>query len=131
MGSSRIQPNTVLALDLSDIRKEYARKMENLATVRDVSTGELHNGYWLCDVTGAEVNGSQIVPLYQKLFSVEAKDFTSEKAEVLAAVDLIRTHTEGRGIWTIDRGGDRKKLLEPLLDRAVSASSSALPASAR
>lgn len=117
MGSSRIQANTVLALDLSDIRKEYAQKMENLATVRDGSTGELHQGYWLCDVTGAEVNGSEIVPLYQKLYSAEAKDFTSENAEVLAAVDLIRTHTQGRGIWTIDRGGDRKKLLEPLLDR--------------
>jgi len=57
MGSSRIQPITVLGLDLSDIRKEYARKMENLATVRDGSTGELHRGYWLCDVTGAELNG--------------------------------------------------------------------------
>jgi hypothetical protein len=63
MGSSRIQPNTVLALDLSDIRKDYAQKMENLATVRDGSAGELHKGYWLCDVTGAEVNGSEIVPL--------------------------------------------------------------------
>jgi len=117
MGSSRIQRNTVLALDLSDIRKEYAQKMENLAMVRDGSTGELHNGYWLCDVTGAEVNGSEIVPLYQRLYSAEAKDFTSENAEMLAAVDLIRKHTQGRGIWTIDRGGDRKKLLEPLLDR--------------
>ena len=48
MGSLRIQPNTVLALDLSDIRKEYAQKMENLATVRDGSAGELHLGYWLC-----------------------------------------------------------------------------------
>lgn len=119
MGSSRVQPNTVLALDLSDIRKEYAQKMEYLATVRDGSTGELHLGYWLCDVTGAEVNGSEIVPLYQKLFSVEAKEFSSENAEVLAAVDLIRTHTQGRGIWAIDRGGDRKKLLEPLLDRGA------------
>ncbi len=117
MGSSRIQPNTVLALDLSDVRKEYAQKMENLALVRDGSTGELHQGYWLCDVTGAEVNGSEIVPLYQKLYSAEAKDFTSENAEILAAVDLIRRHTQGRGIWAIDRGGDRKKLLEPLLDR--------------
>ena len=119
MGIPRVQRNTVLALDLSDIRKEYAQKMEYLATVRDGSTGELHLGYWLCDVTGAEVNGSEIVPLYQKLFSVEAKEFTSENAEVLAAVDLIRTHTQGRGIWAIDRGGDRKKLLEPLLDRGA------------
>jgi len=117
MGSSRVQANTVLALDLSDIRKEYAQKMEYLATIRDGSTGELHPGYWLCDVTAAEVNGSEIVPLYQKLFSVEAKDFSSENAEILTAVDLIREQTQGRGIWTIDRGGDRKKLLEPLLDR--------------
>jgi len=117
MGSQRVQPNTVLALDLSDIRKEYAQKMEYLAKVYDGSTGELHQGYWLCDVTAAEVNGSEIVPLYQKLYSAEAQDFRSENDEVLSAVDLIRAHTQGRGIWVIDRGGDRKKLLEPLLDR--------------
>jgi hypothetical protein len=117
MGSQRVQSNTVLALDLSDIRKEYARKMEYLAPVHDGSTGEVHPGYWLCDVTGAEVNGSEITPLYQKLYSAEANDFRSENEEVLAAIDLVRSHTRGRGIWTIDRGGDRKKLLEPLLDR--------------
>ncbi len=91
--------------------------MEHLATVRDGSTGELHQGYWLCDVTAAETQGSEIVPLYQKLSSVAAKDFISENAEVLATVDLVRSHTQGRGIWTMDRGGDRKKLLGPLLDR--------------
>jgi len=100
--------------------------MEYLAPVHDGSTGEVHAGYWLCDVTGAEVNGSEIVPLYQKLYSAEAKEFLSENAEVLAGIDLVRTHTQGRGIWTVDRGGDRKKLLEPMLGQARSASSSAL-----
>jgi hypothetical protein len=117
LASRRVAANTVLCLDLSDIRKEYAKKMEYLAAVHDGSTGEVHAGYWLCDVTGAEVNGSEIVPLYQKLYSAEAKEFVSENAEVLAGVDLVRTHTQGRGIWAVDRGGDRKKLLEPLLDR--------------
>jgi len=107
----------VLCLDLSDIRKEYAKKMEYLAPVHDGSTGEVHAGYWLCDVTGADVNGTEIVPLYQKLYSAEAAEFTSENAEILAAIDLVRTQTQGRGIWTVDRGGDRKTLLEPLLDR--------------
>jgi Transposase DDE domain len=117
MAGARIQTNTVLCLDLSDVRKEYAKKMEHLAVVRDGSTGEMHPGYWLCDITAAEVNGSEIVPVYQKLYSVEAKDFDSENAEVLWGVDLVREHTQGRGIWAVDRGGDRKKLLEPLLDR--------------
>jgi hypothetical protein len=117
MASQRITGGTVLCLDLSDIRKEYAKKMEYLATVRDGSTGEMHPGYWLCDITGAEMNGSEIVPLYQKMYSAEAKEFVSENAEVLAGIDLVRSHTQGRGIWALDRGGDRKKLLEPLLDR--------------
>ena len=117
MASERVGANTVLCLDLSDIRKEYAQKMEYLAPIHDGSTGEVHARYWFCDITGAEVNGSEIVPVYQKLYSAEAKDFTSENVEVLAGVDLVRAHTQGRGIWAVDRGGDRKKLLEPLLDR--------------
>src|SRR5260370_10343011 len=91
--------------------------MEYLARVHDGSTCEIHAGYWLCDLTGAQVNGSEIVPLYQKLYSVEAQEFTSENAQVLAGIDLVRTYTQGRGIWAVDRGGDWKKLLEPLLDR--------------
>jgi hypothetical protein len=117
IASQRITAGTVLCPDLSDIRKEYARKMEYLATVHDGSTGEMHPGYWLCDITGAEMNGSEIVPLYQKMYSAEAEEFVSENAEMLAGIDLVRSHTQGRGIWAVDRGGDRKKLLEPLLDR--------------
>jgi hypothetical protein len=45
MASTRIQQDTVPALDLSDIRKEYVRKMEHLATVWDGSSGQTHPGY--------------------------------------------------------------------------------------
>jgi hypothetical protein len=117
MVSRRVETNTVLCLDLSDIRKEYARRMEYLTTVHDGSSGELHAGYWLCAITGAQIQGSEILPLYQKLYSTEAQDFLGENEEVLAAIDLVRASTGSRGIWTVDRGGDRKRLLEPLLDR--------------
>jgi hypothetical protein len=117
MASARVYQDTVLALELSDIRKEYARKMEHLATVWDGSSGETHRGYWLLDVTGAEVSGSEIVPVCQKLFSVEAEQFRSENAEILAMVNQVNQRLAGRGIWTMDRGCDRKKLLEPLLDK--------------
>jgi hypothetical protein len=36
--------DTPIILDLSDLAKPYARKMDYLATVRDGSTGELVNG---------------------------------------------------------------------------------------
>jgi hypothetical protein len=117
LGSRHVETNTVLCLDLSDVRKEYAEKMEYLDRVWDGSEGEVHAGYWLLSVTAAGVEGSEITPLYQKLFSARAKDFVSENAEILEGVDRLRVHTRGRGIWAIDRGGDRKKLLEPLLER--------------
>jgi hypothetical protein len=117
LGSRRVEANTVLCLDLSDVRKEYAEKMEYLDRVWDGSEGEVHAGYWLLSVTGAGVEGSEITPLLQKLYSVRAKGFESENAEILGGVDGVRAHTRGRGIWAMDRGGDRKKLLEPLLER--------------
>jgi len=117
LGSRRVDTNTVLCLDLSDVRKEYARKMEFLDQVWDGSAGEVHPGYWLCSVIGAEVHGSELTPLYQQLFSVRAQDFVSENDELLSAIDQLRAQTRGRGIWAMDRGGDRRKLLEPLLER--------------
>lgn len=117
LGSRRVETSTALCLDLSDVRKEYAHKMEFLDRVWDGSAGEVHLGYWLCSVTGAEVQGSKRTPLYQQLFSVRAQDFVSDNDELLSAIDQLRTHTNGRGIWAMDRGGDRRKLLEPLLER--------------
>jgi hypothetical protein len=65
------------------------------------------------------VRGSEIVPLYQKLYSTLAEDFHGENAELLGAVDWIGTFTGWRGIWVMDRGGDRRHVLEPLLERGL------------
>jgi hypothetical protein len=93
LGSRRVEANTVLCQDLSDLCKEYAQEMEYLAKVRDGSTGELHDGSWLCDITAADVKSNEIAPLYLRLYSAEGKEFRSENAEILAAVDLVRSHT--------------------------------------
>lgn len=63
-GAKRIKEDTVIALDISDIDKPYAKKMEHLALVRDGSTGEARSaGYWLITVLGAEVDGEELIPL--------------------------------------------------------------------
>jgi Transposase DDE domain len=117
LGSHRVENNTVLCLDLSDVRKEHARKMEFLDRVWDGSEGESAPGYWLCSIVGAEVHSHEITPLYQQLFSMQTPEFVSENQELLSALDRLREHTQGRGIWAIDRGGDRRALLQPLLER--------------
>jgi hypothetical protein len=117
MGAEHIAEDTLLVLDPTDITKPYARKMEYLARVRDGSTGEIADGYWCCQVIAARRNSAEVIPLYQELYSHECPDFESENEEILRAVDRVAEGTGGRGIWVIDRGADRKKLIAPLLQR--------------
>ena len=106
-GAKRIP---LLTLDLSDLVKPYAKKMEYLSRVRDGSEGKIADGYWLCQVIGVENEGQEITPLYGELYSSSAKDFVSENREILRALRQVSEAVGQRGIWVIDRGGDRGKL---------------------
>jgi len=112
----RITDQTLLILDLSDLHKKYAEKMEYLATVRDGSDrGQLVNGYWTTQVIAAELGNNQVLPLYQELYSQKAPDFKSENEQIIKAIDMVSNSCHNRGIWVIDRGGDRDVLYEHLL----------------
>ena len=118
-GAGAVDEETVLAIDLGDIRKNYSKKMENLAKVRDGSTGEIVEGYSLCSVVAAHPYGEKIVPLYGELYSYCAEDFVSENAQILKAIKTVSAATGKRGIFAIDRGGDRRAILYPLLDAGL------------
>ena len=103
----------MLILDLSDIQKKYARKMECVTDVRDGSQQVIGKGYWTCQVVGTDMEGNQIIPFYQALYSQDSPQFSSENDEVLKAVSLVSSYTDNRGacpaarrVWVIDRGGD-------------------------
>jgi hypothetical protein len=114
-GAGHIRDRTLLILDTSDIAKPYAEKMEYLARVRDGSAGEITDGYWLCQVIGVENEDNAIVPLYNTLYSQRAPDFVSENAEIMGAMASVSAATDGRGVWVIDRGGDRRILYDDLI----------------
>jgi len=115
-GRRKVGERTLLILDISDIAKPYAEKMEYLARVRDGSAGEIADGYWLCQVIAVENEDTAIVPLYSALYSQAAPDFVSENAEIKAAMAAVSEACEDRGVWVIDRGGDRGALYADLLD---------------
>jgi len=115
MGSWRIKEDTLLVLDISDIAKKYAQRMEYLATVRDGSEGNFAHGYWTCSVIGTEAGESVFIPLYHRLYSQAGPDFISENAEVRKAISFVSEQTNNRGIWVLDRGGDRRKIIYHLL----------------
>lgn len=114
-GSRKVGARTLLILDVSDIAKPYAEKMEYLARVRDGSTGAIADGYWLCQVVAVENEDTAIVPLVSVLYSQAAPDFVSENAELKATMAAVSEACAGRGVWIVDRGGDRGELYADLL----------------
>jgi len=119
MGSRRVHHDTLLIIDISDITKPYAKSMEYLNTVRDGSTGELADGYWTCGVIACETNKSRIVPLYHSLYSTLAPEFVSENDEIVKGVDAVGAHCHDRGIWIMDRAGDRGRLFNDFIKRKL------------
>lgn len=115
--AGRIGQDTLLILDPSDLAKPYARKMEHLARVRDGSRDELVNGYWLCQVVGVECGGNGVVPLVNHLWSQNAPGHKSENVEIQQCIGRVARAVDGRGIWVIDRGGDRGELFKTLMRR--------------
>jgi len=118
-GKSFIKEDTVLALDLSDISKEYSERQEGLAPVRDGSTGEIKDGWPILAVVGADVRGDKVIPLYGKLYSKRALGFRSENVEILNTIDEVMRIIGKKGIWALDRGGDRRKLFVPILQKEI------------
>lgn len=115
----RIHADTLLIVDPTDLRKPCAQAMPLLARVRDGSTGQLVNGYWCGGALACEPRSRRVLPLLQRLWSAEAPDFVSENAQLLAMVNTIATLTHGRGIFVMDRGGDRARLYLPLLNQGL------------
>jgi hypothetical protein len=70
-------------------------------------------------VMGAQVDSDAIIPLYQRLYSAKAPDFESENQEILRAMDAVGAHVGRRGLWVMDRGGDRINLFGPMLERRL------------
>jgi len=115
-GAKRVGKDTLVVIDPTDIRKLYARRMPYLATVRDGSKGELGNGYWGCAAVACESGGRRIVPLHLRLWSCKAPGFTGENDQIISVIDTVSSAAKKRGIYMIDRGGDREILFNHLLD---------------
>jgi hypothetical protein len=114
----RITEDLFMILDLRDLQKKYAQKMEYVTTVWDGSELRIGKGYWLCSVIGTALSPKserQVIPLYQSFYSQDAPDFQSENTEIWKAIALVSKATGKRGIWVIDRGGDRGTLFRDLI----------------
>jgi len=116
-GVSRVGNETLLILDLSDLSKKYAKKMEYLSPVRDGSTKEIGPGYWTLQVVGASVSQKEIVPLWGHLYPCASPRFESENEEILGAIREVSGACGGFGIWVMAVAGTGSTCLRLFLRR--------------
>ena len=111
----RLDTDSLFIVDLTDLAKPYAKKMENIALVRDGDKGTLVTGYWCIEVYAIDKEGI-LWPVILWPYSLQAEGQLSENEQILKILSILDEHFgEGFGIWVFDRGFDRINLIEPFL----------------
>jgi len=111
----RLDIDSLFVVDLTDLAKPYAKKMENIALVRDGDKGTLVTGYWCMEVYAIDKDGI-IWPVILWPYSLEAEGQLSENDQILKILSILDEHFgEGFGIWVFDRGFDRINLKSEFL----------------
>ena len=112
-GAASVRSDTLLLVDPTEMRKEFAHAMEYVTRVRDASRSSkegrdvIVNGYHGCMVAACRIGGRRTVPLALRLWSSRAPGFKGENDEVLKILRAVYDATGGKGITVYDRGGDR------------------------
>lgn len=114
-----IQDDTIIAIDLGDITKPHSKTLEGLAKVADGSDEhKIKPGYWLLGAVAVnpKFEDKTPQPLELKLYSSESESFISENAVINEFIADVFHKTSGKGIFTIDRGGDRIRIIQPMVE---------------
>jgi hypothetical protein len=106
----KIEDDTVICYDLSDIAKPAAKKMEGLSRVFDGSERKSSNGY---TIHGVSIFNQ---PIVMELHDAERDTLNQTRLDI---VDRIMKKGGRKGIWVWDRGNDDQKLFSDLSEREL------------
>lgn len=106
-----IEPDTALILDLTDVAKPRAKKMQYANLVHDGSEDQLVMGYWGIEVY-AYLKDKRILPLALDVYGIEDPAVGSENLQLARVVRAVHQDLQGRGVWVADAGLDRLEAYE-------------------
>jgi hypothetical protein len=117
LSSEEIEEDDLIPIDATELAKPYARCMQYQSTIRDASrVGDpLVAGYWCFGAYHWQADQACLAPLMLRPYSSRQPDFESENTSFSRWFWALREATAGRGIWLMDRGGDRPSILADLL----------------
>jgi len=97
--------DAVVALDFSEIRKDYSEKQEWLCDVWDNSRKEKARGYWLLNIEAIDGEGKNF-PLWLEPFSQLAPGYESQAHVVKNGIEQVAPYVGKDCVWVLDRGFD-------------------------
>jgi len=106
----RVKADTVLALDIGDLPTASAQAMEGVCEVWDGREGTVGPGDWVGQGAAHQPTGQRF-PLWLQAWSQETPEFVRENRVRREGITTVGEATGWQGIWVIDRGGDRSRLL--------------------
>jgi hypothetical protein len=115
--AEEVEEDDLIPIDATELAKPYARHMQYQCTIRDASrVGDpLVPGYWCFGAHHWQPDRACLSSLMLRPYSPRQPGFESENASFSRWFWTLREATAGRGIWLMDRGGDRPVILADLL----------------
>ena len=112
-----IDEDTVFSIDMSEItKKSNNTKFESICHLRDGSTGEIRDGYYICEAAAVKKGNKMPLSVYSNLYSTEEKGFSSQNTEILKCLDNLTMNFGNQGIRALDRGFDNNRFYNYFLD---------------
>jgi hypothetical protein len=109
----RIDNDTFIYFDPSDVVKPYGHAFEALSKVADGSDDHTVKPGYPVSVCVA-LRGNELIPIEWDIGSWNAEDFESENQLLLSQIDTIFHRAHGRGTFVLDRGFDRYVIIRHL-----------------
>ena len=99
---------------ISDINKEYSKKLEDLDRVIDGSSKDkkIVNGYHVCEATALTKNEKQPLSIYSKIYSCKSKDFVSKNEYTISSIKAAERIFGENFTGIFDRGYDDNKIFD-------------------
>lgn len=119
--SRKLNKDSLIIIDPSDVIKPVAKKMEGLARVRDGNDGKYKPGYEVIDIIVINQTQSQtaIFPIHSEIHS-EKIGLDTLKSKIFDRVLDIIIHSNNSGIFVMDRGFDDKRVIQELYNHKSS-----------
>jgi len=118
IAQKHIKEDSLLIIDGGDLAKPKGEKFEKLGWVRDGSTDKIVRGYASVGVV-ALTEKKLPITVYEKIYSHEEKDFSSENTETIIALRHLKRAFFDQNTRVFDRGYDCNTIFSELIESHV------------